>query len=114
MNWTELKQNYPAAAAEIQKHLDGCECGEFENIEKFSFEAKEGVVRAEGPNDKIEGVPPLWYIPRDFLGSNPAAWQANGYCTGDPDDKEIVIIRAVGFHYDWTEYGQVSLNSLLN
>lgn len=109
MNWNEFEKNFPSIASILSNHLEECNCEE--DISLFSFEEKNGIVRAIGPNDKADGVPPLWYIPSKFLHEEVQSDYPNGYCTGDPDERETQLINESGFQYDWRDYVEISLNN---
>jgi hypothetical protein len=91
LKWDEFRVAYPKEATAIQNHLEDCSLDEDETIDRFNFEVKSGIVKAHGPNDLVERIPPLWYMPA-------------GYCTGDPNEEETKAINEAGFQYDWMDY----------
>lgn len=88
---------HAVAALQIKKHLEECTCGSCEKAESFYFEEKDGIIRAFGPFDKLEGIPPLWYIPGKHAKYPDS--KEHGYCTGQPDEREGGLILAAGFEY---------------
>jgi hypothetical protein len=117
MDWKELLNSDPVAAQQLKNNLDECKCGMCERVETFSFEQKDGIVRAIGSQDAKRGIPPLWYIPGKYAKypDDPRT----GYVVSNPGDYERELITGAGFDQDWKKYYSASpfdsvLDSLMN